>query len=388
MNKKQNKKIKNRNSKHQDSELQKKKLQEEEAKIYSKYLEIDFNKNQQNKWQKFKENVILYLKKIHTKGKQKITIMFIPHSESSILNLHINFYTLFFSLTGIFIVGLISILIIIQRSSQNIQYYDMGITNSQFYLQSSRLAEEVIPMHKAILEFASTIATIHQKLRINSEQGEGGFAYNTTFDQIEKLKALINECKLQKEACSQDTIENILQITLNISLLDNDILKSTNQQIVEINEKLKSEETKNFFSYIPTGLPVQGFIRNNYATRSIIERGNNYPLRGIEFLTLPHSPVYATANGKVVEINYHPVFGVYVWIEHLTGIKSFYAHLDEVQVSLNQIVKKGDIIGFSGKTGKTDKNLLYYEIHIGTVAFNPHILLNDLQTLWLNLQKQ
>jgi murein DD-endopeptidase MepM/ murein hydrolase activator NlpD len=51
------------------------------------------------------------------------------------------------------------------------------------------------------------------------------------------------------------------------------------------------------------------------------------------------------------------------------------------------MVQKGNVIGFSGKTGKTNKNMLYYEIHIGTMAFNPHILMNDLQTLWLNLQK-
>jgi murein DD-endopeptidase MepM/ murein hydrolase activator NlpD len=378
--------MKRNNKKQKDNKNHNDLISSGEAEIYSKYLEIDLHKDKDKKWAKIKENLLLLLKKIHTKGKQKITIMFIPHSESSILNLHINFYTLFFSLTTIIVVGFFSILMIIQRSSQNIQYYDMGITNSQFYLQSSRLAEEIIPMHKAILEFAETIAIIHQKLRIDSKEGEGGFAYNTTFDQIEKLNGLIEECKKQKEQCSQNTIENILQISLNLSLLDNEILQGTNKQIKEINDKINSEEMKNFFSYIPTGIPVKGFIANNYGTKSIIERGNNYPLRGVEILTLPHSPVYATAKGKVVEIGYHPVFGIYIWIEHLSGIKSFYAHLDEVQVSLNQIINKGDRIAYTGKTGKINKNLLYYEIHIGTVAFNPHILINDLQTLWLNLQ--
>jgi murein DD-endopeptidase MepM/ murein hydrolase activator NlpD len=358
-----------------------------EHEIYSKYLGIQLEPKEKKFWSKFKENLKNLLRKIHIKGKQKLTIMFIPHSESSILNLHINFYSLFVILFTIIIVGLVSVLIIIQRSSQNIQYYDMGITNSQFYLQSSRLAEEVVPMHKTILDFAETIAIIHRKLRINSQNGEGGFGYQTSLEQIDNLKTLIEECKKQKEACSQNTIENILQTTLNISLIDNEILKSVDKQLKEIIEKLNSEEIKNFFSYLPTGLPVKGFVKTNYATQYVIERGINYPLRGIEILTLPHSEVYATANGKVVEIGYDPIFGIYIWVEHLTGIKTFYSHLEEVNVSLNQMVQKGNVIGFSGKTGKTNKNMLYYEIHIGTMAFNPHILMNDLQTLWLNLQK-
>ncbi len=364
----------------------KKKIQKKEKEQIAKYLEVPIKQNT-NRWEYFKETFYEWINKIHKKGKQKITIMFIPHSESSILNLHINFYILSIALFLILTTGVLSIIMIIQRSSQNIQYYDMGVTNSQFYLQSSRLGEEIIPMHDTILKFAKTISTIHQKLQIESKEGKGGYALKTTFDQIEHLKKLTNECMKQKEACSQQTIENILQISLNISLLDNEILADVNDQLKGIIQKLNSEEIKTFFSYIPVDMPVQGFIKNNYGTTTVLERGNNYPLRGIEFLTLPHSPVYATAQGKVTEIKYDPIFGLCIWIEHLSGIKTFYAHLDEVNVNQNQIVERGQIIGYTGKTGKTNHNLLYYEVHIGTMAFNPHILINDLQTLWLNLQK-
>lgn len=364
----------------------KSKAQKNEKLLIAKYLEVPI-KQKTNRWENFKDTLYDGIIKIHKKGMQKITIMFIPHSESSILNLHINFYVLTITFLFITIVGIFSIIMIIQRSSQNIQYYDMGVTNSQFYLQSSRLGEEIIPMHNTILKFAQTITTIHQKLQVESKEGKGGYALKTTFDQMEHLKELINECMKQKENCSQETIENILKISLNISLLDNEILSDINEQLKGIIEKLNSEELKTFFTYIPVDMPVEGFIKTNYGTTTILERGNNYPLRGIEFLTLPHSPVYATAQGNVTEIKYDPIFGLCVWIEHLSGIKTFYAHLNEVNVSRNEFVQKGQIIGYTGKTGKTHHNMLYYEVHIGTMAYNPHILMNDIQVLWLNLLK-
>lgn len=351
----------------------------------SNYLEIPVHKKQENKWLEFIENLKILAKKIHTKGKKKITIMLIPHSESSILNLHINFYTLTITALILLVLTAVSTVIIIYRNSQNLQYYHLGVTNNSFYLQTSRLAEEIIPMHESILQFAETITRIHNNLRLASQSGQGGYVNDFTLTQLENLNQLIQECKEKKTNCEQTTIEKILQISLNISELDNEILKESNKKIEEILKELKSEDKKKFFSIIPSGFPVKGFIKSNYKTKVILERGNNYPLRGVEILTLPHSPVVATADGKVVEINYHPTFGLYLWIEHLSGIQTFYAHLDEVNVSLNQEVKRGTVIGYTGKTGNSDYNLLYYEVHIGTMAFNPHILMNNIQTLWLNL---
>ncbi len=270
----------NINKKNKSLSEEKIKQIETETKKYANYLEIPQTINKK-KFKEFLSNIkewcISIIKKIHKKGIQKITIMLIPHSESSILNLHINFYSLFFIILLILSLGIFSIVNIIHRSSQNIQYYDMGITNSQFYLQSSRLGEEIIPMHSTILEFAELISTIHSKLRIDSTKGKGGYAFNTTFDQIEKLKSLIAECKKEKELCSTETIENLLQISLNIAMMDNEILNEVNTQIKEINERIQSDAIKNFFENIPVGLPVKGFIRNNYSTRTILERGNNYP---------------------------------------------------------------------------------------------------------------
>ncbi|MFN3603796.1 MAG: M23 family metallopeptidase [Leptonema sp. (in: bacteria)] len=351
----------------------------------SRYLEISIPENKENLWIQILDKTKAILKKIHTKGKKKITIMLIPHSESSIINLHLNFYILGFGFIFILFLTLISTFIIINRNSQNLQYYHLGVTTSNFPQQASKLAEEIIPMHQTILEFAETITRIHNNLRIASENGKGGIVNEYTFTQVENLNTLIEQCKEKKNECDQSTIEKILKISLNISELDNVILSDSNKKIEEILSEIKSENKKAFFSIIPSGFPVKGFIKNNYKTKVILERGNNYPLRGVEILTLPNSPVKATANGKVVEINYHPTFGLYIWIEHISGIQTFYAHLGEVEVNLHQEVKRGDIIGYTGRTGNINNNILYYEVHIGTLAFNPHILMNDIQSLWLNL---
>ncbi len=361
-----------------------KKTHNEEITKVSYYLEVPFPKEEKKKLRLFLENLKIFFKRIHLKGKKKITIMLIPHSESRIVSLHLNFYIIFFTSVIVLLLTISAVFIIIYRNSQNLQYYHLGVTNNNFYLQTSRLSEEIIPMHNTILQFAETITKIHSNLRIASENGKGGYVNEYTFSQLQNLNRMIQVCKEKKNNCEQSLIEEILKISLNISELDNLILDESNKKLEEILKELNSEDKKKFFSVIPSGLPVKGFIKNNYKTRVTIKRGNHYPLRGVEIMTFPHSPIYATANGKIVEINYHPTFGLYVWIEHLSGIQTFYSHLSEVKVNLNQVVKRGEIIGYSGRTGNTNDSMLYYEVHIGTLAFNPHILMNDIQSLWLN----
>lgn len=177
----------------------KQKRNTEDIKKVSIYLEIPTtDKEKERKWNIFLENLRIFFKKIHNRGKKKITIMLIPHSESSILSLHLNFYIIFFSSLVILLLTITSIFVIIYRNSQNLQYYHLGVTSNNFYLQTSRLSEEIIPMHNVILQFSETITKIHNNLRLASENGKGGYVNEYTFSQIESLNQMIQECKEKK----------------------------------------------------------------------------------------------------------------------------------------------------------------------------------------------
>lgn len=82
--------------------------------------------------------------------------------------------------------------------------------------------------------------------------------------------------------------------------------------------------------------------------------------------------IYATGNGKVVEVG-HDFFGYgnFVMIDHGFGYKTRYAHLNEANVTVGRIVKRGEVIGFMGNTGRSKGPHLHYEVIFKGRTVNP-----------------
>ena len=96
---------------------------------------------------------------------------------------------------------------------------------------------------------------------------------------------------------------------------------------------------------------------------------------GMDFTAPTGTPVYATGDGKVVELkgsrNSRSGFGLVVTIDHGFGYESLYAHLNAFNVNMGQTVKRGDIIGFVGNTGGSTAPHIHYEVHKGGSPVNP-----------------
>lgn len=88
-------------------------------------------------------------------------------------------------------------------------------------------------------------------------------------------------------------------------------------------------------------------ISSDYGYRNL---DNNLHFHsGIDFLSPNNSEVYATSNGKIFEIGFSNVYGNYIIILHDDGFKSLYGHLSQnFIISIGDIVKSGDIIGYVG----------------------------------------
>lgn len=83
---------------------------------------------------------------------------------------------------------------------------------------------------------------------------------------------------------------------------------------------------------------------------------------GTDFRAANNSEVMSIADGEVVEASYGPVTGFYITIRHADGWSSRYLHLNQLRVFKNQHVKKGNVIGLSGNTGRTNGPHLHLEI--------------------------
>jgi len=93
---------------------------------------------------------------------------------------------------------------------------------------------------------------------------------------------------------------------------------------------------------------------------------------GIDFTAPQGTPVYATGDGTVVRVdNRSSGYGNHIRIDHGYGYTSLYAHLYKFNVKRYQKVKRGDLIGYVGSTGRSSAPHLHYEIFKDKVKINP-----------------
>ncbi len=93
--------------------------------------------------------------------------------------------------------------------------------------------------------------------------------------------------------------------------------------------------------------------------------------KGMDFTAPKGTPIYASGNGTVSRANRSATFGKVVYIEHGYGYKTIYAHMSKIGVKKGQTVKRGDIIGYVGNTGRSVSAHLHYEVHRNGRAVNP-----------------
>lgn len=93
---------------------------------------------------------------------------------------------------------------------------------------------------------------------------------------------------------------------------------------------------------------------------------------GMDFTAPRGTPVYASGDGVVTRVDQGSAgYGKHIRIDHGYGYVSLYAHLSKYNVRKRQKVKRGDIIGFVGNTGRSQAPHLHYEIHKNGRKINP-----------------
>ena len=93
---------------------------------------------------------------------------------------------------------------------------------------------------------------------------------------------------------------------------------------------------------------------------------------GMDFTARTGTPIYATGDGVVARAdNTASGFGNHVVIRHGFGYETLYAHLSRYKCKAGQRIKRGDIIGYVGSTGRSEGPHLHYEVHKNGKVVNP-----------------
>jgi murein DD-endopeptidase MepM/ murein hydrolase activator NlpD len=110
---------------------------------------------------------------------------------------------------------------------------------------------------------------------------------------------------------------------------------------------------------LPQGRPLYGWITRSY--KADVENDTEMHT-GIDFAVKRGTSVAATASGVVTFAGWDKIMGNLVVINHDDNYQTLYGHNDKLLVEKGQEVLKGDIIAFSGNTGRSSAPHLHYEI--------------------------
>lgn len=123
---------------------------------------------------------------------------------------------------------------------------------------------------------------------------------------------------------------------------------------------------------VPSRMPLEGAqLTSGYGMRTHPVLGGRRRHSGIDLAAPTGTPVYATADGLVGRADWFSSYGLYISIDHGADMETRYAHLSRLAVAAGDNVKKGDLIGYVGSTGRSTGPHLHYEVRIDGVAVNP-----------------
>jgi murein DD-endopeptidase MepM/ murein hydrolase activator NlpD len=247
-----------------------------------------------------------------------VTIMVIPHENLRSLNIQIPTIGIFFTL-------LLSVM-------GGFQIFSL-MTDG---LKYPGLVEKVDFYSKQFSQWNSTVSSLREV-----EQD-----FRKIFSLKSKEKVL-------------EAIDTSYSGSIDIQNLMGELQKKI-ETVDEIKDYLRIQ--KDIYSATPRGYPVSGTITSPYGERE--DPFTNFPTfhSGIDISGSPGTPIQASADGIVSYSGWTQHGGHVVVLEHAPGFSTVYAHNKKNAVKVGRKVKRGDVLGYLGSTGKSTGPHVHYEI--------------------------
>jgi len=131
----------------------------------------------------------------------------------------------------------------------------------------------------------------------------------------------------------------------------------------------------------PSIWPVRGYLSAGFGNRKDPFTGQRDFHSGIDISTPIGTRIFAPADGVVLSAAVQGAYGNSIVVDHGYGVVTRYGHLDAYAIRPSQRVRRGDLIGFVGNTGRSTGPHLHYEVWVRDQAQNPiHFILDEYRT--------
>ncbi len=197
--------------------------------------------------------------------------------------------------------------------------------------------------------------------------------FNASPISIEQRKAGFKNANRYKELEGFNNTQLVKSTTERLDVLSKELAiqsKSLDQILVLAKAKDK------LLASIPAIQPVKNedlkHIASGFGYRSDPFTKARKMHKGMDFTSASGNPIYATGDGLVIKAdNSLSGYGNHIEISHGFGYLTLYAHLSQYKARAGQRVKRGDIIGYVGSTGRSQAPHLHYEVHKDGQVVNP-----------------
>ncbi len=178
--------------------------------------------------------------------------------------------------------------------------------------------------------------------------------------------------------------DELMPVTdLNLNSLESNLATLGREITLQLNsyEQIYSKLSQdvNRLRMTPSIAPVnRGYLTSSFGVRPDPFTRKRRMHHGQDFGVLTGTPVFATADGIVKSRKGNTGYGKTIILNHDYGIKTIYAHLSRYVIKPGDEVKRGDLIAYSGNTGRSTGPHLHYEVRVNNVPVNPrHYFLTD-----------
>ncbi|MHA0856497.1 M23 family metallopeptidase [Paenibacillus sp. CMAA1364] len=323
------------------------------------------------------------------KTKQPLTLLVLRDAQHSVKQMHVSKPLLIIvptvailSITGLIISLQVHSSQIISRMENELQL--QHISNQQMEITVSDREEALSKLQNEIMQLSTDASDMKAKMKRVSEleQELQQFIYknDTTSMTPRRVDAkgsptmTIHDSPLHVggEFIAVHTNE-----TLDLSQETKDDYKEIRELIQSMESHIpsileKAQATQDTLAGIPDMWPTTSHvISSSFGYRKDPFTGKAAYHAGIDISGNTGDPVYAAGTGKVLQAERLGGRGLYIQIEHPNGLRTSYMHLSKIEVSVGDVISKGDVIGKVGSTGRSSGAHLHFQVEKKDQTVNP-----------------
>jgi murein DD-endopeptidase MepM/ murein hydrolase activator NlpD len=292
-------------------------------------------------------------------AKKYISVIIVPHNKAKSRNIALSEKAVKVAVgIGIFVFLALSVFLI--------DYFSMNVTRQKY----KALWDENEQQKTAIAQYQQTV----NKLQTTIDD------YENYAKKLNVMAGLKSEEVLEGEPGVGSGSSQEMGETGSPQSLDLGNLNDISQKAERITKNLDTlttffEEQVLQLASTPTIWPTKGYMSSPYGWRDDPFTGKRTFHHGIDIATSYGNPIYATADGTIIQARSDKIGGKTIKIKHMFGYVTVYCHMSKFLVKVGQKVKRGETIGWVGSTGKARGPHVHYEVQLNGKEKNPYYYL-------------